>query len=107
MIGTVPRAALFLRSLDHYQTLCIMLYNVNHMRGGDMSDDQFYTVKHAAEYLGVSSGTIRRWDSGGKLVAQRHPVNRYRVYHVKDLEEIRKELSQGGTRYVPAEVRRL
>jgi excisionase family DNA binding protein len=53
-----------------------------------MSDDQFYTVKHAAEYLGVSSGTIRRWDSGGKLVAQRHPVNRYRVYHVKDLEEI-------------------
>jgi len=72
-----------------------------------MSDDQFYTVKHAAEYLRVSSGTIRRWDTEGKLVAQRHPVNRYRVYHVKDLEEIRKELSQGGTRYVPAEVRRL
>ncbi len=72
-----------------------------------MSDNQFYTVKRAAEYLGVAPGTIRRWDYEGKLVAQRHPVNRYRVYHIKDLEVIRREFSQGSTRYVPANVRRL
>jgi DNA-binding transcriptional MerR regulator len=38
------------------------------------------TIKAAAEILGVSEMTLRRWDQGGKFRARRHPVNGYRLY---------------------------
>ena len=47
---------------------------------------RFITIKEAAEFLEVSSMTLRNWDKSGKLVAQRHPINNYRVYTMADLE---------------------
>jgi excisionase family DNA binding protein len=38
------------------------------------------TIKAAAELLGVSEQTLRRWDEAGKLRARRHPMNGYRLY---------------------------
>lgn len=38
------------------------------------------TVAEAAELLGVSTKTLRRWDQAGKLRASRHPTNAYRLY---------------------------
>jgi excisionase family DNA binding protein len=38
------------------------------------------TIKAAAELLGVSEQTLRRWDKAGKLRARRHPMNGYRLY---------------------------
>ena len=38
------------------------------------------TIKAAAELLGVSEQTLRRWDDAGKLRAKRHPINGYRLY---------------------------
>ena len=49
------------------------------------------TVKQAAEYLGMSAQTLRRWDKSGKLKPLRHPTNGYRYYQRADLEPLRIE----------------
>ena len=41
---------------------------------------EILTIKAAAEVLGVSEQTLRRWDRAGKLRAKRHPMNGYRLY---------------------------
>ena len=40
----------------------------------------YMTIRAAAEYVGVSPDSLRRWDRAGKLRAYRHPLNRYRLY---------------------------
>lgn len=49
----------------------------------------YLTVAQAAEHLGVSPSTLRNWDREGKLKAARHPLNRYRLYRVDDLDKLR------------------
>jgi excisionase family DNA binding protein len=41
---------------------------------------ELLTIKGAAELLGVSEQTLRRWDKAGKLCPKRHPMNGYRLY---------------------------
>lgn len=53
----------------------------------------YITVKQAAEYLGVTVMTLHRWDAKGKLKAQRHPINHYRLYKQGDLEKLLKKIS--------------
>ena len=50
--------------------------------------NKFIKIKDVASILGVSKGTLRNWDSGGKLKAHRHPFNNYRVYKVLDIEAL-------------------
>lgn len=38
----------------------------------------FMKIADAAEYLGVSPNTLRNWETAGKILAHRHPVNGYR-----------------------------
>ncbi|RLG27705.1 MerR family DNA-binding transcriptional regulator [Methanosarcinales archaeon] len=52
----------------------------------------FLTIKEAAELVGVTAETLRNWDRRGKLVPARHPVNGYRLYRRKDLEDLLKSL---------------
>ncbi|MAZ40776.1 hypothetical protein CL654_01500 [bacterium] len=47
------------------------------------------TVKIAAEVLGVSVNTLRKWDKEGVLKAQRKD-NGYRYYHIRELEKFAK-----------------
>ncbi len=56
--------------------------------------DQYLTVREAADYLGVSSSTLRNWDNSGKLKPQRNPYNAYRMYHKSDIDNILKNLSE-------------
>lgn len=51
----------------------------------------YLTVQKAAEFLGVSAQTLRRWDTEGKLKSVRHPGNSYRYYKRSDLEPLRLE----------------
>ena len=44
------------------------------------------TISEAAEILGVSIDTLRRWDKSGKLVAVRKEGGVHRFYSEKDLE---------------------
>jgi DNA (cytosine-5)-methyltransferase 1 len=55
---------------------------------------KYLRIKQAAEFLGVSESTLRNWDRGGKIVAYRHPINRYRLYKKADLESLLKQIEK-------------
>jgi len=38
-----------------------------------MTREIYFSIKEAAEILGVSPLTLRNWDKAGKFKAQRHP----------------------------------
>lgn len=57
----------------------------------DDGGPEFLQVSEAAEYIGVSPQTLRRWDRAGRLVAVRRPENGYRYYRRSDLEPFRLE----------------
>lgn len=46
---------------------------------------EYYSIAEAADMLGVTKETLRRWDESGKMVAQRIESNNYRVYHKSQL----------------------
>lgn len=56
-------------------------------------DDEadYLQVSEAADYIGVSSQTLRRWDRDGRLNAVRRPGSSYRYYRRTDLEPYRLE----------------
>lgn len=55
------------------------------------TDDDFLRVTAAAEYVGISPQTLRRWDRDGRLPAIRRPGSSHRYYRRPDLEEFRLE----------------
>lgn len=58
----------------------------------------YFSIKEAAEILGVSPLTLRNWDKSGKFKAQRHPMNNYRVYKLSSLERIIEDIESGTNR---------
>ena len=67
-----------------------------------MSKEIYFSIKEAAEILGVSTLTLRNWDKSGKFRASRHPMNNYRVYKMSDIEEVIGDI-EGGTNKSNAE----
>jgi excisionase family DNA binding protein len=55
---------------------------------------KFLTVKEVSRVLGVTPLTVRNWDTRGKLVAYRNPVNNYRMYKIEDVEVILRQIEQ-------------
>ena len=53
-----------------------------------------WTIKKAAEYLGVSIETLRRWDKIGKFKAKRHPINGYRIYRPEKVLELNEQIKK-------------
>lgn len=51
------------------------------------------TIRQAAKELGVSPDTLRRWDRVGKFKAIRHPMNNYRVYLPKVIEQLKNKIT--------------
>lgn len=51
-----------------------------------MVSKNYYTLSEAAELLGKSKETLRRWDKSGKLTAVREPMSNYRMYKKERLE---------------------
>jgi len=56
--------------------------------------NEYLNVKQAAEFLGVASLTLRRWEKQGKIKVTRNPMNNYRVYTKEGLEELLEILSR-------------
>lgn len=54
----------------------------------------YLTISEAARVLGVTSQTLRNWDSDGKLIALRHPLNSYRLYKKQDLIKVLDKLEK-------------
>lgn len=61
-----------------------------------MEKEVYFSIKEAAEILGVTPLTLRNWDKSGKFKAQRHPMNNYRVYKLSALEHVIEDI-EGGT----------
>ena len=55
---------------------------------------EYLTIGDAAEYLGISKDTLRRWDRAKKLVARRNPMSRYRLYSKKELDDVLRRLKK-------------
>ncbi len=54
----------------------------------------YMLIKEAAQFLGVSPGTLRNWERRGQIKTHRHPVNGYRLYKREDLEALLKLVMQ-------------
>lgn len=52
-------------------------------------------IAEAAELLGVSQVTLRRWDASGRFLARRHPINGYRLYDAAAVLQLREEINSG------------
>jgi len=52
----------------------------------------YLMVQEAADFLGVTTNTLRNWDGAGKLNAHINPMNGFRLYLKEDLELILKQL---------------
>ena len=61
-----------------------------------MNLKDYLTVKQAADLLGVSPATLRRWDKAGKLKAIKNPMNNYRLYRRDELEAFLQNLGKGS-----------
>jgi excisionase family DNA binding protein len=59
---------------------------------------ELLTIREAAEVLGVSVPTLRRWDAAGKFRARRHPINGYRMYTRKDVLHLRARIVREARR---------
>ena len=59
-----------------------------------MEEDKLLRINEAAEMLGVSIDTLRRWDKSGKLVAVRKDGGTHRYYLEKDLEIFASDLTK-------------
>jgi excisionase family DNA binding protein len=56
------------------------------------AEPEVVTIKEAADLLGVSEVTLRRWDDAGKFKARRHPINGYRLYSRESVEQLRADI---------------
>lgn len=62
------------------------------------AEPELLTIKDAAELLGVSEMTLRRWDAAGKFKARRHPMNGYRLYSRADVLNLKRQIVGSAAR---------
>jgi len=63
-------------------------------------EEELFTISQAAEYLGVSLNTLRRWDESGKLVAIKKDGGTHRYYREKDLEIFASDLMKFASEWI-------
>lgn len=63
-------------------------------------EEELLTISQAAEYLGVSLNTLRRWDENGKLVAIKKSGGTHRYYREKDLEIFASDLMRFASEWI-------
>lgn len=63
-------------------------------------EEKLLTIGQAAEYLGVSLNTLRRWDESGKLIAIKKEGGTHRYYREKDLEIFASDLMKFASEWI-------
>ncbi len=63
-------------------------------------EEKLLTIGQAAEYLGISLNTLRRWDESGKLVAIKKEGGTHRYYREKDLEIFTSDLMKFASEWI-------
>jgi site-specific DNA-methyltransferase (adenine-specific) len=54
----------------------------------------YLKIKEAAEFLKITTQTLRNWDNAGKLKTSRHPMNNYRIYDKTSLVRLLKRIEK-------------
>ncbi|MDP3710764.1 MAG: helix-turn-helix domain-containing protein [bacterium] len=63
-------------------------------------EEKLLTITQAAEILGVSLDTLRRWDKSGKLIAIKKDGGTHRYYREKDLEIFASDLMKFASEWI-------
>jgi excisionase family DNA binding protein len=63
-------------------------------------EEGLLTISQAAELLGVSLDTLRRWDKSGKLVAIKKDGGTHRYYREKDLEIFSSDMMKFASEWI-------
>lgn len=63
-------------------------------------EEKLLTITQAAEILGVSIDTLRRWDKSGKLVAIKKEGGTHRYYRENDLEIFASDLMKFASEWI-------
>lgn len=58
----------------------------------------YVKTAEAAEILGVSQTTLRKYGESGKIPCHRNPANGYRLFKRSDLEDFLRETAESATR---------
>jgi len=48
---------------------------------------EYLKIASAAKLLGISQNTLRSWADSGRITVHKNPINGYRLFLKKDLEE--------------------
>ena len=48
---------------------------------------EYLKIASAAKLLGISQNTLRSWADTGRIAVHKNPINGYRLFLKKDLEE--------------------
>ena len=57
---------------------------------------EYVKTAEAAEILGVSQTTLRKWAEGGKIPMHRNPANGYRLFKREDLDAFLREIEKSS-----------
>ena len=60
--------------------------------------DEYLKIAEAAEFLGVSQNTLRKWADDGRIPVRVNPANGYRLFRSEDLERFLKSIDSSETR---------
>ena len=59
-----------------------------------MKINEFINIKEAAEILGVTPHTLRKWEKDGKIKVYRNPMNKFRMYKKEELEQFLQDIER-------------
>lgn len=60
--------------------------------------DEYLKIAEAAEFLGVSQNTLRKWADEDRIPVRVNPVNGYRLFRREDLEKFLKTIDDPNGR---------
>lgn len=56
--------------------------------------DEYLRIAEAAEYLGISQNTLRKWADEGRIAVRVNPANNYRIFRREDLDRFLKDAAR-------------
>jgi len=54
----------------------------------------YLKIAEAAEFLGISQNTLRKWADEGRMAVRVNPANGYRMFRREDLERFLKDAAK-------------
>ena len=55
---------------------------------------EYLKIAEAAEFLGISQNTLRKWADEGRIAVRVNPANGYRMFRRQDLERFLKDAAK-------------